>query len=328
MKILITGSNGFIGSHLVKRLSNNPDHFIIGIDSMEPAYGPSLNNARMDWKETNSNVLNRKVDISKQIPELGINYKEIDVIIHLAAWPGVRQSEINKSSYYKNNIVAFGNVLDLVEKCNPDKFFFASSSSIYGDKGLAGAVRETDADGSNLKSYYAATKWANEIMAKAFSKNVNSSVIALRFFTVFGAYGRPDMAYWSFAKKLLEGERIDLYGKDGGERNFTGINNLVEIIEELLLNEKLKSGFDSLNIAFGEPIKTSTFLALIAKHLNVEEYKTRNIERPKVDVEKTWANLEKLNSFIVKKERYTLDEEVRMFCNWYKNFVNHESKLL
>jgi UDP-glucuronate 4-epimerase len=318
MKILVTGATGFIGSNLVRKLALNNQNEILAIDSMNSSYGNTMNELRLKWILEYPNIVFKKLDLSQQFLKKELSQEKIDVIVHLAAWPGVRQSEINKSEYYRNNINAFGNILDLVTMFKPNKFFFASSSSIYGNKGNYGPVREEQADGLSLKSFYATTKWANEVLASSFSKNLEIPVIALRFFTVFGSFGRPDMAYWKFCNKLLNNEAIDLYGIDGGERNFTGINNLVSILEELITQVKFENRFQALNVAHGDPMKTDKFLSLIANSLGIKNYLTNKIDRPLTDVEKTWADLEKLNELVSQKPRITIEEEIQTFCDWFK----------
>lgn len=323
MRILVTGATGFIGANLVRNLALNNQNEILAIDSMNSSYGSKLNQIRLKWILEYPNVIFKKLDLSQFFSTEEITKERIDIIVHLAAWPGVRQSELRKIEYYQNNINAFGNVLNLVATCRPNKFFFASSSSIYGNQGSYGPVSEEDADGSGLRSFYASTKWANEVLASSFSRNLEVPVVALRFFTVFGSFGRPDMAYWSFARKLLNNEAIDLYGIDGGERNFTGVNNLVSILGELISEVEFENRFQALNVAYGHPLKTDKFLSLIAKNLDITSYTINKIDRPFADVEKTWANLDKLNGLIPQRSRASLEEEVKIFCDWFKasNFM-------
>ena len=240
-----------------------------------------------------------------------------DLIFHLAAWPGVRHGQRNPISYYKNNVSEFEGVLDIVLRHRPKAFFFASSSSVYGDLGSDGPVSESDADGSNLKSFYAATKWSNEVMARSFCKIYDGTVVALRFFTVFGTYGRPDMAYWIFSNRILNGEPILLYGSNGGERNYTSARQVVEILSVLARAENLPIGYTPLNIAAGPSIETKSFLDELATNLHKTTYTVQTVNRPAEDAVKTWADTKALKALIGELPKTDLSSDIAEFCDWF-----------
>ena len=314
--IAVTGAGGFIGFHLVKKLIQQ-GHNVIAIDSLEPAYGGKLSELR--WQELSelNNVLQAHVDLVKiPRPELLEILKNTKTIYHLAAFPGVRQSETKKDEYYLNNVIATRNIFEVSKKLDLNKFFFASSSSIYGDINPSAPASEKYATGTNLKSFYAKTKWENELDAISFAHSLPFPFIATRFFTVYGPYGRPDMAYWSFAQKIESGKKIDLYGSDGGYRNYTFIDDVVEILMKLLDADFIES-FNPVNIASGEP-KTAKQLAEI---LSIEMGKPVNefncIPRPKVDVEKTWADTTFLSSLIGELPYTSFNDGLGKFATWY-----------
>jgi len=315
-KVLVTGAAGFIGFHLIDYLNSISGYEVIGIDNFNGSSGAELPLKRAKYLEKKWDTRIINLDLSESIAKLPQNLIEcIDVVVHLAAWPGVSGGQIMPIKYYKNNVTAFGNILDLVNTISPKKFFFASSSSVYGDSNVQGGSKEFTANGKNLKSFYASTKWANEIMAESFSKIHELSTIALRFFTVFGSFGRPDMAYWKFTEKLIRNEQIVFWGKNGGTRNFTHVSDATKIIEKLIQTNL--AGYNSLNIAAGQPVSTKEFCDSLARSLKINKYSQIEVARPWFDVESTWANTELLNSKIGPVEAKSLDIGTKDFTDWY-----------
>ena len=316
MKIIVTGSAGFIGSHLVGLLAKDTQNQIVGIDNLNPSYGSKWCNFRIKSQSELDNFEFIKLDLVHASPiKLGEIFRGAHSVIHLAAWPGVRTSQRVPHEYSKSNLTGFGNVLEAVRLSKPNQFLFASSSSIYGNLGSNGPVRESDATGKNVKSYYAATKWANEVLAQSHQSITKVPTAALRFFTVYGEAGRPDMAYWTFLQKIKNSEAIDLYGETGGSRNFTYVKDAVEIIRRIVSIDL--EGFSALNIAADQPIETIDFVNTIAsiakKPLNINI-----VERPGVDVEKTWADLTKLNQLIGQIAPTSIEVGLNNFYNWFE----------
>ena len=319
MKIGITGAAGFIGMHLTDSLLLD-GHEVVGIDSLDAAYGGDLSAHRAKNLMDLHNFKVQQIDISEtEASELITIFQDCDVVIHLAAWPGVRQGQLMPKLYAKNNVAAFSNILEAVREINPKHFMYASSSSVYGDLAKDGPVRESDATGLNLKSYYAATKWMNETEARATQELVKFPITALRFFTVYGPWGRPDMAYWSFLEKIRNNQEISLYGETGGSRNFTYIDDSIKILKSLIETD-LSPKHRAVNIACGNPEETIQLLNTIAKFAKSEP-RIRIVERPKVDVEKTWADLENVSNLVSLPEQTPMALGVSEFVSWYESYV-------
>lgn len=317
--ILVTGAAGFIGSHLLSSLIDSNDQEIIGIDNFCDSNGSNLPNFRADALYAKKGIRIKAVDIHdlSGMKQLLLN-REVKAIIHLAAFPGVRDSQVNPFAYYHNNITGFGSILELVKVVKPGKFMFASSSSIYGDLALNRPVKETDATGVNLKSFYATTKWSNEMVAKSLQEFLKLPTLALRFFTVYGESGRPDMAYWHFTKKIVSGIPITLYGGDGGIRNFTYIDDAIKIIQSLIVHDL--QGFVPINIA--TKIQTSPLVMAnqIASQLNISNFKIISADRPRFDPIRTWADISYIESIGIKLPSTTFEMGISNFCSWYKEF--------
>ena len=314
-KIVVTGAAGFIGSHLIAGLLGSESYEVVALDSFTPAYDSKWCLARARNLEAKFGGKIENLNLAT-VPttELARIFQDSAAVIHLAAWPGVRASQLFPDAYSQNNIVAFCNVLEAVKLCKPDLFMFASSSSIYGDLGASGAVTEDQATGKNLRSYYAATKWSNEILAKSHQVITGIPTVALRFFTVYGEYGRPDMAYWTFAQSIINGIDVQLYGETGGSRNFTHIDDTVEILLKLLSVKH--QGFEALNVSAGEPSETIDLLNYLSNNLKLPA-KIKVTERPSVDVEKTWADLHKTQSYVGKTSVTPLELGIERFSKWF-----------
>lgn len=319
MKIGITGAAGFIGMHLTNFLLLN-GHDIVGIDSLNPAYGGKLSADRaINLREIHNFKVHRLDILEASVTDLIKVFQDCEVIIHLAAWPGVRQGQLMPSLYVRNNVTAFSNILEAVREISPKHFMYASSSSVYGDLATSGPVRESDATGLNLKSYYAATKWMNETEARSSQELVMFPITALRFFTVYGPWGRPDMAYWSFLEKIKNNQEILLYGETGGSRNFTFITDSVKILMNLIETD-LTTQHRAINIACGNPNDTIEFLRTIAEVADKKPL-IRVVERPKVDVERTWADLQYVSSVVTLPTPTPLATGVREFVSWHERYI-------
>jgi UDP-glucuronate 4-epimerase len=316
VKICVTGAAGFIGMSLSARLLKD-GHQVVAIDSLNPSYGGTWSKQRAVQLNEEFNLQTRELDLTScEKNELIHLMKDCEVIIHLAAWPGVRQGQIQPGLYSQNNIHAFSKILEVVRTIKPMHFLYASSSSVYGDLASNGSVSEASATGNNLKSYYAATKWMNEIEARATQELVNFPMTALRFFTVYGPWGRPDMAYWTFIEKIKSKQEIELYGETGGSRNFTFVSDAVEIVSSLI-QKSLPPLHRPLNIAIGQPIETLRFLNLLSDRLGLKP-SIKIVERPKVDVEKTWADLSEIRKLINLPNQTDLSSGIDQFVSWYE----------
>lgn len=316
-KIVVTGAAGFIGFHLTKALAQK-GHQVIAIDSLKPAYGGNLSELR--WAELDSfDKVEKRILNLNEVKEVDLSsiFGDTSIIFHLAAFPGVRQSQTNKEAYEQNNIRVFKKILQASSNLKLEKLFFASSSSIYGNGNFGKSSSELDAVGDNLRSYYAETKWQNELDAEIFRNSSSFPIIALRFFTVFGPFGRPDMAYWGFTQKIESGEKIDLYGKDGGSRNFTYIDDVSEMLLKLV-DLDLEKSLNSLNIASGVPISAKQFAEKLMDAMDNSSVHFNHIERPAADVEQTWANTSKLEGLLGRLPHTDIDEGISNFINWFR----------
>jgi len=313
--IVVTGCAGFIGFHLTKNLLEK-NKKVIGIDIIDKYYDPKKKKNSLKILKKYKNFKFFKIDLNKYdlIYSKLKNYK-VELIIHLAAQPGVRISIKKPHNTLKQNLVPFINILEIARLKKVKKFLFASSSSIYGDTKIYPFVEK---DNQNVPvSVYGATKLSNEIIASSYSKNFNMKTIALRFFTVYGPYGRPDMAYYSFLDDLKKNKKIRVFNKGHMMRDFTYIDDVIKGIISLI-NFKMKKNHDVINIGKGKPDQLMELIKLIEVNYKKKfkiEY-TKNI--PNGDIKKTFSNVNKAKKLIKWKPKVNLDEGIKRFVNWYK----------
>ncbi len=326
MKIVVTGAAGFIGMHLCENLIEKGHEITCAIDSLNPAYGTNLSHLRAMRLEE-SGIRITQIDIAKvSIGELVQKISSAEVVIHLAASAGVRQSAITPNKYSISNLTGFANILEAVRIVKPRIFLFASSSSVYGETNSTDAQLEESATGLNLVSYYAATKWVNEILAQSHAKNYKINSVAMRFFTVYGTYGRPDMSYMTFLEKILNGNEVELFGLNGGQRSFTYVLDVVNIIRSLIESETLISKlnnstahFEALNIG-NSKTDTASSLIQILEHESQKKANIKIVERPSFDVSATCASMIKTFSNLSHKQEFTsLGDGIKEFTKWYLN---------
>lgn len=318
-KIVVTGAAGFIGMHLTQELLED-GYQVTCIDNLNPAYAKVFAEKRSEFLSRNYSVKLFDLDLSSEsnLQTLQGLCDNSRAIIHLAAWPGVRQSQLVPHEYATANLTAFSNILETVRGVKPELFIFASSSSVYGDLGNFGPVQETQATGNNLKSFYAATKWSNEVLARQHHQITGIPTLALRFFTVYGEFGRPDMAYWTFLENILANKAISLYGETGGMRNFTYVKDVTATLIKIV--ESDITGFEALNIAIDEPVSTRVFLEKLSIAAGIRP-KIEVVPRPSVDVASTWADKTKLIEMIGDVKPTPLEEGIFRFVNWYKEEI-------
>ena len=313
--ILITGSAGFIGFHLAKKLLDNKKK-IIGIDCIDNYYPRSKKIQRLNIIKKYSDFKFFKIDLNNYKKTYSIlkNYK-IDVIIHLAAQPGVRVSIKKPHNTLKQNLIPFLNILEISRLKKVKKFIYASSSSVYGDSKIY-PFNENDFKNKPI-SVYGATKLSNEIIAESYSRNFNLKCIGLRFFTVYGPYGRPDMAYYSFLNNLKNNQPIKVFNKGKMMRDFTFIDDVVNGIINVT-KIKVKKNHDVLNIGKGKPDKLMDLINFLEKNYS-KKFKinfTNNI--PLGDIKKTYSNVNKAKKIINWKPKVSLQDGIEKFVKWYK----------
>lgn len=349
MNILVTGSPGFIGANLVLRLLQDlPGGNVISLDNLNDYYDPAIKEYRLGLiqKITETAKAKHKFvkgDLSDQslVQEIFETYKP-DIVVNLAAQAGVRYSITNPDSYIKSNLIGFYNILEACRYSydNGNKgvehLVYASSSSVYG--GNQKVPFSTDDRVDNPVSLYAATKKSNELMAHAYSKLYNIPSTGLRFFTVYGPAGRPDMAYFGFTNKLLKGETIQIFNYGNCQRDFTYIDDIVEgVIRVMQRPPERKTGEDGLpippyavyNIGNSKPENLLDFVTILQEELiragvlpedyDFEAHKQLVPMQPG-DVPVTYADTSALERDFGFRPSTSLRDGLRKFAQWYKEF--------
>ena len=332
MKVLVTGSAGFIGSAVSLRLLKRGDE-VVGIDSHNDYYDPSLKEARLARHIDHPNYQHFKINIEDG-PAVARLFKEhkFDGVINLAAQAGVRYSIENPSAYINTNLVGFGHIL---EGCRHNKIghlVYASSSSVYGANTKTPFSIHDNVD--HPLSLYAASKKANELLAHTYSHLYNLPTTGLRFFTVYGPWGRPDMALFKFTKAILAGEKIQVFNFGKHRRDFTYVDDIVEGVIRVL-DKPAQSNLDwsganpdpgsSLapwrvyNIGNNAPIELLDYIQAIENALGMEAEKELLPLQPG-DVPDTYADVDDLVKEFGYKPSMTIEEGIRNFVNWYKEY--------
>ena len=337
MKILVTGAAGFIGAFLCKKLLETTNDEIIGIDNLNDYYDVSLKEARLNMLSKFEKFTFIKGDISDKpfIDDLFSKFK-FDIVVNLAAQAGVRYSIDHPDVYINSNIIGFYNILEACRYHMPKHLVYASSSSVYG--GNTKVPFSTDDKVDNPVSLYAATKKSNELLAHAYSKLYNIPTTGLRFFTVYGPMGRPDMAYFSFTNKLIKGETIEIFNYGNCKRDFTYVDDIVEgVIRVMNKAPEKKDGEDGLpippykvyNIGNNNPENLLDFVQILSEELvragvlpkdyDFEAHK-KLVPMQKGDVPITYADTSDLERDFGYKPSTSLREGLRRFAEWYYSF--------
>ncbi len=318
MQILITGSAGFIGFHLAKKILDS-NLKVVGIDNLNPYYDVNLKKNRIKILKKNKDFkfykldLNQKQKISNIIKKYKIKY-----IVHLAAQAGVRYSITNPEAYFKSNLEGFFNILQLSKENKIKHLIFASTSSVYGNNKKFPLKENMRTD--NPLSFYAATKKSNEVMAYSYANIFKIPSTALRFFTVYGPFGRPDMALFKFAKNIIMNKKIPLFNSGNHTRDFTYITDIVEGIFLLIKKPpKSKIPYRCFNIGNGKPEKLKKFLNLIENNLNIKS-KIYNMPLQTGDVKKTHSDISFLKKITNYKPKTRIDDGIKEFIKWYKEY--------
>lgn len=349
--ILITGSAGFIGSNLVKRLfSEMSEGTIVGLDNLNDYYNVSLKEYRLKELETfhstlltslNYEFVKGSIADRELINKLFAKYR-FDIVVNLAAQAGVRYSIENPDAYIESNIIGFYNILEACRHYPVEHLVYASSSSVYG--GNTKVPFSVDDRVDNPVSLYAATKKSNELFAHCYSKLYNIPTTGLRFFTVYGPAGRPDMAYFGFTNKLLKGETIQIYNYGNCRRDFTYIDDIIEGVVRVMKHApKKRNGEDGLpippyaiyNIGGGQPENLLDFVQILQEELvcagvlpqdyDFEAHKQLVPMQPG-DVPVTYADATALERDFGFVPKITLREGLRKFAGWYKQYYRRDNK--
>ena len=332
MKILVTGVAGFIGFHLARDLIKKK-YNVIGVDNLNTYYDINLKKARLD-KLLKISMPFTKLDLSDaQKTKSFFNSENPDYVIHLAAQAGVRNSIKKPQSYISSNIVGFLNVLEGCRHQNVKHLIYASSSSVYGQNSKS--PFHEDLNVNFPENLYAATKKSNELMAYSYANLFNISCTGLRFFTVYGPWGRPDMAYFKFAKNIIEGNPIEVYGHGNMYRDFTYIDDIIDGIIKLFekgitqsLSDKKKETtmpqkvpWEIFNIGNSDMVSLEKFIKVIETSTGKKANK-KYMDMQLGDMYKTSANIEKIKSIVDFQPKTSISEGLPMFIDWYKDFYN------
>lgn len=332
MKILITGVAGFIGFHLANLLLGE-NHQIVGIDNLNDYYEQSLKEDRLNILLDHNNFVFYKADLkNKSSVDRIFKTHRPDYVVNLAAQAGVRYSITNPYAYLDSNLVGFMNILEACRNYPVKHLLYASSSSVYG--GNKEVPFSTNHNVDHPVSLYAATKKANELMAHTYSHIFNIPTTGLRFFTVYGPYGRPDMAYFSFAKDILAGKPIKVFNHGEMKRDFTYIDDIVACISELIdkipianknwderVND-LSSSFAPYkiyNIGNNHPVELMRFITILEDQLGIKAEKIYMDMQPG-DVLITYADISDLEKDIGFKPDTSIEEGLGKFVKWYQKY--------
>lgn len=344
MKILVTGAAGFIGMHLIQTLVK--DKFeVVGVDNLNNYYDVGLKKNRLknigidsihdsinfgavnSTKYSNFNFYFEDITNRSAIEKIFENEK-FDIVVNLAAQAGVRYSITNPESYINNNIMGFFNILDCCRIFNIREFIYASSSSVYGNDQIVPFSLNANTD--SPVSIYAATKKANEILAHSYSNIYKLKTIGLRFFTVYGPYGRPDMAYYSFTKDILSGSKIKVFNNGNLFRDFTFIDDVIQGIM-LIIKNPSKIQYSSsnpfyklYNIGNSKPVNLLAFIEILEIELGKKAQK-EYLPMQLGDVEITYADVSDLQNELSYSPGTPLEYGIKKFIEWYMEYNLYKS---
>lgn len=334
MNILVTGSAGFIGSQLCLKLLDRGDN-VFGIDNLNDYYNVELKKERLNRHLNHENYHHYSIDIAnkEQLEEI-FSCNKIEIVVNLAAQAGVRYSIENPDVYIQSNIVGFMNILECSRHYKINNLVYASSSSVYGANLTMPFSVHDNVD--HPLSLYAASKKSNELMAHTYSNLFNLSTTGLRFFTVYGPWGRPDMALFKFTKAIMNGDQIDVYNYGNHQRDFTYIEDIVEGLVRVIDNPaKANPNWDGntpdpgssfapwkvYNIGSNNPVKLNNYIAEIEKNVGKKAI-TNLLPLQPGDVVATYADVEDLFITFNFKPKFNIQEGVKNFVEWFKQYPN------
>jgi len=322
-KILITGAAGFIGFHLANRLLDK-GYQVVGADSLNDYYAVSLKESRLSILRKKKNFAFVLGDLSDDQTAVGIFKNHApDIVVHLAAQAGVRYSIEKPRAYIDSNITAFFNIIEACRNFGVEHFIYASSSSVYGNQKKTPFSVEDNVD--KPICLYAATKKSNELFAHTYSHLFAIPSTGLRFFTVYGPYGRPDMAYFSFTKKIFDGEPIKIFNNGDLYRDFTYIDDIVSGIESMLFSPpKATNGgvpYKIYNIGNNKPEKLMHFIQVLEDTIGKKAIK-EFLPMQAGDVYQTYADIDGLIADFDFKPTVKIEFGLGKFVEWYKSYYN------
>lgn len=326
-KFLITGAAGFIGFHLVSKITSM-GHMVIGIDDLNPNYDKKIKKDRIKFLKKSIKKKNLfsfvRCNIADKDDLKKIKNYKFDCVIHLAAQAGVRYSLLKPDRVFASNIKGFYNILDVVKNNKAKHLIYASSSSVYGGNTKL-PFSEFDKVDSPL-NLYAASKKCNELLAFSFSHINKIRTTGLRFFSVYGPWGRPDMAYYSFSKKIIKNQKIDVYNGGNHKRDFTYIDEIISSMIKVINSKKLRNNkniHNVFNIGTNKKIK----LMELINYLEIFLKKKANIrftKRQKADMLETHADIRLLKKLNIKIKSTKFKEGIGKFINWFKEYHKND----
>jgi len=318
MRFLVTGTAGFIGFHLAQRLLAD-GYTVLGVDGFTPYYDPNLKRRRHQELARSPAFVAREVQLEDANVLNGLVAEaNAEIVFHLAAQAGVRYSAENPRAYIEANVVGTFNLLEALRQRPPRHFLIASTSSVYG-AGRRQPFEETQ-DTDHPVSLYAATKKATETIAFSYAHLNGLPMTVMRLFTVYGPWGRPDMALFKFTKSILAGEPIDVYAAGKQTRDFTFVGDVVEAMVRLVAHPPEDSPpYRVVNVGGGRPVGLDDFIAIIEEVLGRKALR-RELPMQPGDVPATWANTASLERITGFRPAVTLADGVRAFVAWYREY--------
>lgn len=318
IKYLVTGAAGFIGMYTAKRLLEE-GHQVVGLDNLNNYYEPALKEHRLAQLTPYDHFVFKQLDLSdrESMAQL-FREEQFTHVIHLAAQAGVRYSIENPFAYVDSNLVGMMTILEGCRHNKVEHLVYASSSSVYGMNDKVPFSEEDQVD--NPVSLYAATKKSNELMAHSYAKLYKLPVTGLRFFTVYGPAGRPDMAPWLFTEAIMNDQPIKVFNHGKMMRDFTYIDDIVEGV--IRIQDKAPVGsipYQLFNIGNNEPIELSRFIQAIESACGKKAEKTMLPMQPG-DVERTYADTKRLEEAVNYKPRTEIEDGIQAFVDWYKEY--------
>ena len=313
--IIVTGAAGFIGMHVAERLLDRGET-VIGVDNFNTYYDPALKAARAARLEGRDGFTMVRMDIAEHAALLDlVRSSGARRVVHLAAQAGVRYSIDNPFAYERSNLA----VLEACRHSGVEHLVYASSSSVYGDRPLNGSgFKETDPAETPV-SLYAATKRSCELISQSYARLYGFPQSGLRFFTVYGPWGRPDMAYYGFTQKILAGDPIEVYGEGRMARDFTYIDDIVDGLVGILDHPPARGVHEVYNIGDNDPVGLMEMISTLEAALGVEAIKIMRPMQPG-DVTATYANIDKLQALTGYKPKVKLAEGLQKFVEWRRAY--------